>query len=152
MNCVETPVCYTSILSVTPQNHGALLFVAAIKDPRELHQSINTMEVFTLPRVMTCQEPSASSAVVAKLTSKESMTVKTCQRFCLHQHGTTYAALSKGDTCYCMNVHGTNFLERDSECNLPCTGDRSANCGGTNRWLFYKIGKKMHLSHITYVM
>lgn len=50
--------------------------------------------------------------------------------------------LQQGNSCYCLNQHGINYMERDSECNTPCSGDQQQTCGGVDRWMFYKIGKK----------
>ena len=99
-------------------------------------------DVYSLPRPMTCQNASRPAAVLAHLTNLTDMTVRKCRNFC-KARGSIYAALSNGTSCYCMNCHGSAYLVPTSECNVQCSGDKSAVCGGVNKWMFHKIGKMM---------
>lgn len=40
-----------------------------------------------------------------------------------------YAGLEQGDTCICGNTLSPSFVA-DTECNIPCSGYNSQNCGG----------------------
>ncbi|KAG8842004.1 hypothetical protein FRC20_004683, partial [Serendipita sp. 405] len=69
--------------------------------------------------------------------SGDSMTVQKCIEGC-NQAGYSSAGLEYGRECYCDNVnYPPGQSESMSECDMPCTGDATQICGGSNRMLIY---------------
>jgi hypothetical protein len=57
------------------------------------------------------------------------MTQEACFKQCVKRK-TSYAALAKGDTCYCTN---TKLIVSSSEtCDTPCKGNKYETCGSRN--------------------
>ncbi|KAK4201745.1 hypothetical protein QBC40DRAFT_145086, partial [Triangularia verruculosa] len=57
------------------------------------------------------------------------MTNEICIKFCLGR-GFSLAATEYGSECYCGDVLVDSWLMGDSDCNKPCPGDATCNCGG----------------------
>ncbi|XP_071111223.1 uncharacterized protein [Haliotis cracherodii] len=67
------------------------------------------------------------------------LTPDSCSLHC-HQNSFTHFGTQVGHECYCGNIIKTGYAKRrDTECNMPCTGDRS-RCGGQWRISIYTIG------------
>lgn len=64
------------------------------------------------------------------------MTVAACQNACA---GFTYAGLQNGSACSCGNSYGKYGAAPSSQCNVKCSGNASAICGGVLRNSIYKI-------------
>ncbi|XP_046369300.2 integumentary mucin C.1-like [Haliotis rufescens] len=67
------------------------------------------------------------------------LTTETCK---LHCHGMNYIyfGTEAGRQCFCGAVIKDGFMKKpDSECNVPCPGDRSTMCGGGWMISIYKI-------------
>ncbi|KAJ7057174.1 WSC domain-containing protein, partial [Mycena amicta] len=49
------------------------------------------------------------------------------------------AGVENGQECYCANILTNNPMgARDDQCNVPCAGDSSQNCGGGWRVMIYQ--------------
>ncbi|XP_067941897.1 uncharacterized protein [Watersipora subatra] len=105
----------------------------------ETHIGHGSYDTYSIPRRMTCQSEPSQHSIHYRMPANNHMTISKCIKFCSKQ-STTYAALSEGTHCYCTHSHGTNFLEPSTECNMSCSGEESASCGGKDRWMFYKVG------------
>lgn len=73
-------------------------------------------------------------------TSDTSQTPTNCQGYCL-KAGTTYAGLENGRECWCGNeiqVPANNTPVAETDCNKPCTGDKTLLCGQGARIYLYK--------------
>ncbi|XP_046337312.2 salivary glue protein Sgs-3-like [Haliotis rufescens] len=74
-----------------------------------------------------------------KLVNGTCLTTETCK---LHCHGMNYIffGLRGGRKCFCGRVIKDGYMKiPDSECNVPCPGDRSTMCGGYGRISIYEI-------------
>ncbi|KAJ7481720.1 glyoxal oxidase N-terminus-domain-containing protein [Mycena latifolia] len=51
----------------------------------------------------------------------------------------TLSGVENGNECYCGNILTNNPVgARDVQCNVPCSGDASQNCGGSYRMMIYQ--------------
>nr|XP_054755389.1 WSC domain-containing protein 2-like [Lytechinus pictus] len=85
------------------------------------------------------QKPSTGGTIVMHGVSNK-MRIETCIDSCI-QSVFTYAALSRGDECYCTNVSSTSeFLSYvdSSLCDLKCAGDKLHHCGGKTFMSVYR--------------
>ena len=60
------------------------------------------------------------------------MTPETCMSTCAGK-GFSMAGVEFGQECYCGNTLANGLgqpLSDDSQCNMPCAGDNSEQCGG----------------------
>ncbi|XP_046369348.1 integumentary mucin C.1-like [Haliotis rufescens] len=74
-----------------------------------------------------------------KIGDRRCLTTETCK---LHCHGMNYIyfGTEAGFECFCGDVIKGGYMKKpDSECNAPCTGDRSTMCGWHWRISIYKI-------------
>ncbi|TFK35711.1 WSC domain-containing protein [Crucibulum laeve] len=93
--------------------------------------SISTLSWTTLG----CYTDSRDSRTLrtASFTSVEDMTIQSCLDFCTAGQY-QFAGLEFGRECYCDNTIRTPATSTDIEdCNVPCTGDSDAFCGGVDR-------------------
>ena len=61
-----------------------------------------------------------------------------CKSLCAEK-GFAYAGVENSFECYCGNDEPKDEYKKDqSECNKPCTGDKSLKCGGVWRINVYK--------------
>ncbi|KAL5331921.1 hypothetical protein ACEPPN_001461 [Leptodophora sp. 'Broadleaf-Isolate-01'] len=77
----------------------------------------------------------------------EGMTIEKCADFC---SGYTLYGLEYTGECYCGNALNAGSVSApEAECNLPCTGDASQTCGGSNRLNVYECGALPSSSSMT---
>ncbi|KAH7320963.1 WSC domain-containing protein [Stachybotrys elegans] len=69
------------------------------------------------------------------------LTYTKCQETC-YQAFLTYAGVKAGNECWCSSfVGGELAVNGPSDCNMPCTGNKTDMCGGKNRLtIFEPIG------------
>lgn len=62
----------------------------------------------------------------------DALTIPKCQDLCYREQ-TRFTGLKNGNQCWCSNyIHG-DHAKNQSDCNLPCTGDKATICGGKDR-------------------
>lgn len=86
--------------------------------------------------LLNCNTDSTAARVLtSKSTSSTTMTYAACASFC---SGFNYLGLEYGSECYCGNSFANpTTLAPAADCNMPCAGDKTQNCGAGNRlWLF----------------
>ncbi|VDI32039.1 Hypothetical predicted protein, partial [Mytilus galloprovincialis] len=68
------------------------------------------------------------------------MTIDACILRC-EDYGFKYAAVVGYRWCFCFNDQTLEFARNvtDSECNLPCDGNLSQMCGGSESLSLYRI-------------
>jgi hypothetical protein len=67
------------------------------------------------------------------------MTIEPCQWACRNAHY-MFAGVEFGDECWCDNViRGIGVRTFDSDCNMPCYGNVSEICGGSDRINIYQL-------------
>jgi hypothetical protein len=67
------------------------------------------------------------------------MTIDPCQGACQNA-GYVFAGVEFGDECWCDNViRGIGAPTSSSDCNMPCSGNASETCGGSNRINIYQL-------------
>ncbi|XP_046555320.1 WSC domain-containing protein 2-like [Haliotis rubra] len=70
---------------------------------------------------------------------KTRMTTETCRLHCQRNHH-PYFGTEYGTECYCGDVLRLgNRLKPETECSMPCAGDKSTVCGGPLRISVYKV-------------
>jgi len=82
-----------------------------------------------------CYTDDANRALDIFMGSRPDMTPQVCQSLCRGHH---YAGVQYYSECYCGDAVGYD-LRPDSECNTPCAGDASQNCGGGWRNSIYYV-------------
>ncbi|KAF2459249.1 hypothetical protein BDY21DRAFT_204088 [Lineolata rhizophorae] len=84
-----------------------------------------------------CYTDSVGARVLtSKSTTSGSMTYEMCSSFC---GGNVYFGVEYAGECYCGDRFTGSTEEADeSDCNMACSGDANANCGGPNRLTLFK--------------
>lgn len=62
----------------------------------------------------------------------EALTIPKCQDIC-YRASLRFAGVVHGNECWCSSYVGGERAKNAAECNLPCTGNAKAICGGKNR-------------------
>jgi hypothetical protein len=62
--------------------------------------------------------------------TSSSMTQEQCVNGC-SELSYTYAGVKSGNTCYCGNSYSGGQVLPSTQCNTPCLGDSTENCGGS---------------------
>lgn len=74
---------------------------------------------------------------------EEGMIIEPCQGACQNA-GYVFAGVEFGTECWCDNViRGIGVSTSDSDCNMPCSGNTSETCGGSNRINVYQLTSTM---------
>lgn len=76
----------------------------------------------------------------ASYTSTSAMTIEKCQSFCsssTNNYG--LAGIEYGGECYCGNGLQSYSAVGFQGCNMPCTGNKTELCGGSNRLSVYNL-------------
>ena len=83
--------------------------------------------------------------------AKKHALVKTSFETCIIDHfiGYDYYGLQNGNECHCGNSIFGVIPTYQSQCNRPCTGDRSQYCGGSWRLKIFQTKIDNQLIHIT---
>eukprot|EP01064_Diplonema_japonicum_P039206 TRINITY_DN977_c0_g5_i1.p1 TRINITY_DN977_c0_g5~~TRINITY_DN977_c0_g5_i1.p1 ORF type:complete len:2288 (+),score=451.00 TRINITY_DN977_c0_g5_i1:87-6950(+) len=89
--------------------------------------------VHPTPEVMGCYKDSGSNRRLPVLAwDHDDTTQEACIESCRHNNY-AFAGLQFGRQCFCGNTLSTSTRTADSECNTPCSGMTSENCGGPLR-------------------
>ncbi|CAA7263497.1 unnamed protein product [Cyclocybe aegerita] len=80
----------------------------------------------------------SSRTLVGDVILEHNLTPATCTEFCqgtaVEPKGFNFAGLEFTSECYCdFNIQGTATQVEDAECNFPCAGDETLDCGGSGR-------------------
>ena len=92
--------------------------------------------IYFVPDYAGCYSDDSTRALPVFKGSRSDMTPQKCQALCV---GYNYAGVQYYSECYCGNTLGFQ-LRPDSECNTPCSGDSSQECGGGWRNSVYSLG------------
>jgi len=82
------------------------------------------------PGYMGCYNDSADRVLKEKNPSKDKMTPEACRKLC---KGFTYFGVTYGSQCFCgnsFNKPAKHTKTKESDCQMPCNGNRSIMCGG----------------------
>ncbi|KAH8587374.1 WSC domain-containing protein [Bisporella sp. PMI_857] len=84
----------------------------------------------------------ARTLAFGKMTAGPQMTAPGCFQYC-YQEGSgiyTFAGLEYGEECWCSSSISRFSIEIGSQhCNLPCKGNASHICGGSDTLTLYKF-------------
>ena len=69
--------------------------------------------------------------------TKKKMTLELCFFLCFDDNEYLYAGVQNGKECWCGNVKPTTSAPK-YECDVPCGGDTSQNCGAADRMNIYQ--------------
>lgn len=89
---------------------------------------------------LSCYTDSQTARTLSEFepTSDNIVFVRSCVDTCL-QKGFLYAGVEYGEECYCGNtIQNSNTPTSPSACNMPCTGNKTELCGGSNAINLYK--------------
>lgn len=73
-------------------------------------------------------------------TGDASLSVPKCQQSC-YRRAYNFAGVQEGNQCWCGSYVGGEVAKNQTECNTPCTGDKSIFCGGKGRINIFKAEK-----------
>ena len=68
------------------------------------------------------------------------MTIAKCKKFCADKNY-NYAGVEFAKQCFCGNDR-PNILAPETDCSMPCTGDKSETCGAGHRINVYLLGNE----------
>ncbi|PVF98808.1 WSC-domain-containing protein [Serendipita vermifera] len=86
----------------------------------------------------SCYSDSTSDRTLSTQVGVEGdMTVDKCVNKC-SEGGFKYAGVKYANECYCSNTIGGSGAPVDDGCDMPCSGDNTAICGGGNRLALYQ--------------
>ena len=68
----------------------------------------------------------------------EDMSPKWCEQQCT-AYSYPYFSLQFANECFCGNQYGKHGQRNDSECFVPCAGNKHLYCGGSNRNSVFKV-------------
>ncbi|KAF4975873.1 hypothetical protein FZEAL_7396 [Fusarium zealandicum] len=76
----------------------------------------------------------------AKASDSRRMTVEVCSKFC-YTKGYAYMGLENGQDCFCNNAGPSSGSKKalESDCGMPCKGNKSQYCGNRSRLNVYKL-------------
>lgn len=57
------------------------------------------------------------------------LTIPKCKNSC-YRRAYSFAGLQQGNQCWCSNYVAGEWSSNKTDCNTPCTGDKSTFCGG----------------------
>ncbi|WVR00301.1 hypothetical protein IAU59_007444 [Kwoniella sp. CBS 9459] len=83
-----------------------------------------------------CANETNPRALSLAATSSSTMTIQTCQAFCLSKNY-PLAGLEYGRECYCGTALQSYSALGFSGCNMPCAGSSQDTCGGSSRLSVY---------------
>ncbi|KAI0400701.1 hypothetical protein F4802DRAFT_583692 [Xylaria palmicola] len=81
-------------------------------------------------------DDASSSVLETQVSSADSaLTIAECETACWQASNETvlYAGVKEGNQCWCGSFVAGQGNWGEAECNTPCTGDKSAVCGGKDR-------------------
>ena len=82
-------------------------------------------------------EPSSVRALSAAMYANDSLTISTCIDFC-GKKPYKYAGAEYGRECWCADTFSAgSALVKDSDCSMPCSGDKGTLCGAGNKLSVY---------------
>jgi hypothetical protein len=58
-----------------------------------------------------------------------SLSVPECKNSC-YRRAYTFAGAQEGNQCWCSNYVAGEWAKNQSDCNTPCTGNKTEFCGG----------------------
>ncbi|CAC5410676.1 unnamed protein product [Mytilus coruscus] len=80
-----------------------------------------------------------STRILPKAVLKDKgMTVQKCQQFC-GKKGFKFAGVEYGYECFCGNVLRKCRKRKESDCKMPCSGNKRQTCGGPWRISIYTV-------------
>lgn len=58
-----------------------------------------------------------------------SLTIPKCKNTC-YRRAYNFAGVQQGNQCWCGNFVAGEWTKNQTDCNTPCTGDKTSICGG----------------------
>ncbi|KAF6798888.1 CFEM domain-containing protein [Colletotrichum sojae] len=86
---------------------------------------------------MGCYEADRTLKAYSSAVDGGRRTPDLCGAAC-YADGLKYASLQAGKECWCNDFVGNGWASYQQDCNIPCPGDASQKCGGTNVINFFK--------------
>jgi len=103
------------------------------------------MKVGGKPEIVGCFADADARDLTSKRVVFKKLTVKFCRDYC-QKGGFTFMSVQNGDNCFCdSDVIGNYGKVSENQCNVPCTGNKTENCGGLWRNSIYDLKKNKYL-------
>ncbi|KAJ8130535.1 hypothetical protein O1611_g3097 [Lasiodiplodia mahajangana] len=69
------------------------------------------------------------------INADSALTIKKCEDTCWKASNRTvlFSGVKQGNQCWCGSFVGGQTARNETDCNIPCTGDKTVICGGKNR-------------------
>ncbi|XP_052075053.1 IgGFc-binding protein-like isoform X1 [Mytilus californianus] len=83
-----------------------------------------------------CYQDDSTRILPKEVLKDKGMTVQKCQQFC-GQNGFKFAGVEYGYECFCGNVLRKDRKRKESDCKMPCSGNKRQICGGAWRISIY---------------
>ena len=96
------------------------------------------MPIFCLELDGQCFEDPRGGRVLPHGPWTGDMTIDKCKKYC-NDKNYQYAGVEFAKECWCGNDRPT-LPAPDTDCSMPCTGDKSEICGGGHRINVYQLG------------
>jgi hypothetical protein len=109
-------------------------------DASEICGGANALSLYTVQPVwqsMGCYSDSTNARTLTASINIAGNTVEKCQAAC-QANGYRYAGMEFGSQCFCGNSIG-NGGAPVSSCAMPCPGDSTEVCGGSNALSLYYL-------------
>ncbi|CAM9658590.1 unnamed protein product, partial [Sphacelaria rigidula] len=90
------------------------------------------------PKSLGCYKDVRESRVFVNMLSSDKMTPLVCAAHC---SAYTFYATQYGQECWCGTSDVVYAVHGTSTCDMPCTGDASATCGGFYAFNVYNVPK-----------
>ncbi|XP_071179098.1 zonadhesin-like isoform X1 [Mytilus edulis] len=83
-----------------------------------------------------CYQDDSTRILHKQVLKDKGMTVEKCKQFCGIK-GFKFAGVEYGYECFCGNVLRKDRKRKESDCKMPCSGNRRQTCGGPWRISIY---------------
>lgn len=82
------------------------------------------------------KDASVMNKLISPAAGDAKLTVTACENTCSHQ-GYRFAGLENGNQCWCSQYVAGEWAKDQQDCNMACSGDDKALCGGKDRVFVY---------------
>lgn len=76
------------------------------------------------------------------------LSVSECKNSC-YRHGYEFAGVQEGNQCWCGTYIGGQLAENQTDCKVPCSGDKTTKCGGKGLLRIFQAEKNKSPSSTT---
>ncbi|CAG2202657.1 unnamed protein product [Mytilus edulis] len=97
---------------------------------------VTVLQVVVESGYIGCYQDDSTRILPKAVLKDKGMTVQKCQQFC-GKKGFKFAGVEYGYECFCGNVLRKCRKRKESDCKMPCSGNKRQTCGGPWRISIY---------------